>query len=203
MQRQGLSVAGKTSCTTPPDRQRRRYPLAIKTMLMTEQLDLTAEEKAALIALLKRTLEYARFPLAPRLNPLKAILEKLEPPAPKLAALSALLIVFLVLVGSVPLYPALAEGAEGGYETGNELLSRCMSSDATDTVRCLGYLFGVADAMHGGDSIYGFKACMPLQVAGGQLKDIAVQFLQANAPNRHLQAASLIANAFQDAFPSR
>jgi hypothetical protein len=45
-------------------------------------LDLTDEEKRALIALLKRTLEYARFPLAPRLDPLKAILAKLDPPAP-------------------------------------------------------------------------------------------------------------------------
>jgi hypothetical protein len=36
---------------------------------MTVQLDLSAEEKEALIALLKRTLEYARFPLAPRLDP--------------------------------------------------------------------------------------------------------------------------------------
>jgi hypothetical protein len=55
----------------------------IKTTLMTEQLDLTDEEKRALIALLKRTLEYARFPLAPRLDPLKAILAKLDPPTPQ------------------------------------------------------------------------------------------------------------------------
>lgn len=46
-------------------------------------LDLTDEEKGALIALLKRTLEYARFPLAPRLDPLKAILAKLAPPEPR------------------------------------------------------------------------------------------------------------------------
>jgi hypothetical protein len=49
---------------------------------MTEQLDLTDKEKRALIALLKRTLEYARFPLAPRLDPLKAILAKLDPQPP-------------------------------------------------------------------------------------------------------------------------
>lgn len=51
-------------------------------MTDTEQLDLTAEEKEALIALLKRTLEYARYPLAPRLDPLKRILAKLDPPVP-------------------------------------------------------------------------------------------------------------------------
>jgi hypothetical protein len=48
----------------------------------TESLELTAEEKRALIAWLKRTIEGDRFPLAPRLNVLKAILEKLDPPAP-------------------------------------------------------------------------------------------------------------------------
>ena len=47
-----------------------------------EPLDLTADERKALVALLRQTLEYARFPLAPRLDPLKAILAKLEPPKP-------------------------------------------------------------------------------------------------------------------------
>ena len=46
-------------------------------------LDLTDEEEKALVALLRDTLDYARFPYAPRLDPLKAILSKLEPPAPK------------------------------------------------------------------------------------------------------------------------
>jgi hypothetical protein len=54
---------------------------------MTDQLDLTAAEKEALIALLKRTLEYARFPRAPRLDPLKAILAKLDPQPPQPAPL--------------------------------------------------------------------------------------------------------------------
>ena len=43
--------------------------------------DLNTEERAALIGLLPETLESARFPLAPRLDPLKAILAKLELPA--------------------------------------------------------------------------------------------------------------------------
>jgi hypothetical protein len=52
---------------------------------MTDRLplDLTDEEKRALIALLRETLEYAHFPLAPRLDPLKAILAKLDPPPPQ------------------------------------------------------------------------------------------------------------------------
>jgi len=45
-------------------------------------LDLTDDEERALIALLRRTLDDARFPYSPRLDPLKAILAKLDPPKP-------------------------------------------------------------------------------------------------------------------------
>ncbi len=44
-------------------------------------LDLTDDETAALVAHLKHAIEYDRFPMAPRLDPLKAMLVKLEPPA--------------------------------------------------------------------------------------------------------------------------
>jgi hypothetical protein len=57
-------------------------PKSDRQPTMAEQLDLTDDEKRALIALLRETLEYARFPLAPRLAPLKAILAKLDPPPP-------------------------------------------------------------------------------------------------------------------------
>ncbi len=48
-----------------------------------ETLTLTEDEERALIALLKRTIDYDPFPLAPRLDPLKAILAKLDPPPPR------------------------------------------------------------------------------------------------------------------------
>lgn len=40
-------------------------------------------EKLALVAHLRRALEYGPYPYAPRLNPLKAILAKVEPPTPQ------------------------------------------------------------------------------------------------------------------------
>ena len=46
-------------------------------------LDLTDDEKLALVAHLRHALEYDPFPYAPRLDPLKAILAKLEPPQPQ------------------------------------------------------------------------------------------------------------------------
>jgi hypothetical protein len=46
-------------------------------------LDLTDDEKVALVRLLRRAIDEARYPLSPRLDPLKAILAKLDPPAPQ------------------------------------------------------------------------------------------------------------------------
>jgi hypothetical protein len=46
-------------------------------------LELTDEEAAALARHLRDALDYARYPFAPRLDPLKAILDKLDPPAPR------------------------------------------------------------------------------------------------------------------------
>jgi hypothetical protein len=46
-------------------------------------LDLSDDEERALVQLLRRTLDFDPYPHAPRLDSLKAILAKLEPPAPK------------------------------------------------------------------------------------------------------------------------
>jgi hypothetical protein len=44
------------------------------------QLDLSDDELTALTRLLKHTLDTDRYPLSPRLRPLKSILAKLQPP---------------------------------------------------------------------------------------------------------------------------
>jgi hypothetical protein len=46
-------------------------------------LELTDQEAAALARYLRRKLDDERFPFAPRLDPVKAILAKLEPTAPR------------------------------------------------------------------------------------------------------------------------
>jgi hypothetical protein len=42
-------------------------------------LDLTEEETDALVSLLRRTIDDDRYPLSPRIQPLKAILAKIRP----------------------------------------------------------------------------------------------------------------------------
>jgi hypothetical protein len=51
---------------------------------------LTDDEKVALIALLKRTINDDRYPLSPRITVLRRILAKLEPPKPAPAPLPPL-----------------------------------------------------------------------------------------------------------------
>jgi hypothetical protein len=43
---------------------------------------LTDEEHRALVHLLRRSIDFDPYPYAPRLDPLKAVLVKLEPPEP-------------------------------------------------------------------------------------------------------------------------
>jgi len=52
-------------------------------------LDLTDEERDALIRLLRDGIDRDRFPLSPRLAPIRAILDKLDPAAAPQAAARA------------------------------------------------------------------------------------------------------------------
>ena len=51
---------------------------------------LTQDEKTALTALLKRTIDADRYPLSPRIGQLRGILAKLQPPKPAPAPLPPL-----------------------------------------------------------------------------------------------------------------
>jgi hypothetical protein len=51
---------------------------------------LTSDEKVALVALLKRTIDGDRYPLSPRIGMLRGILARLEPPKPAPAPLPPL-----------------------------------------------------------------------------------------------------------------
>lgn len=47
------------------------------------QIELSDHEREALIRFLRDGIDQDRFPLSPRLAPIRAILDKLQPPAPK------------------------------------------------------------------------------------------------------------------------
>ena len=67
-----------------------------------DTLALTAEEREALIGLLRRAIDEARYPYSRRYNPIKAILAKLSPPKPQPDPLPPLKPGIGLVVTSVP-----------------------------------------------------------------------------------------------------
>jgi hypothetical protein len=45
--------------------------------------DLTGDDKAIIVELLRETIERDRFPMSPKIKRLKAVLAKFDPPAPR------------------------------------------------------------------------------------------------------------------------
>lgn len=90
----------------------------------------------------------------------------------------------------------------GGFQSGNDILSHCTPSP-TDFEQgfCDGYTGGVADAMGAEEPIFGWRACFPRGVTGGQITDAAVRYLQLHIGDRHKGAASLVAAALAETFP--
>ena len=86
------------------------------------------------------------------------------------------------------------------FEDGNDLFGKCQSNNSADSVYCIAYIAGVADAI-GGNSINGFRACIPLGATKAHVRDVVVGWLQSNPENRHHGAKGLIAAALEEAFP--
>ena len=100
----------------------------------------------------------------------------------------------------------LSKSATAGFNTGNDILEICSAKDPTNyhaKGECLGYISGVVDAH---DTFVSWNEsvalwCLPGSVQGGQLIRVVQNYLDANPDKTHLTGSSLIANAFQAAFP--
>ena len=71
-----MCYAGSGTGPASPSRPLRR-------ILRRMQPDLSPEDCAAIAALLRDTIAADRFPMSPRIKRMRAILNKLDPPAPK------------------------------------------------------------------------------------------------------------------------
>jgi hypothetical protein len=119
------------------------------------------------------------------------------------------LILATVVVASVFLPPHQLEAAVSTIN-GNELYTDCTGNANAPTNQqwlligyCIGYLIAVTDALSTGNSINGFKACIPINADMNQIRDVATNFIQGHPEKRHLVAVGLIAEAFALAFPCR
>jgi hypothetical protein len=91
--------------------------------------------------------------------------------------------------------------ANAYFQNGNEILAACAGSPTLpDLGVCVGYIDGIADAMEG-NTIDGYRACIPFNIEVARIKETVVQFLLAKTKLRQLPAAILVADALGRAFP--
>ena len=111
-------------------------------------------------------------------------------------------------LGTVALATALMIGEAQAQERtdtfydGNELLGLCKGTPAEVGI-CISFVAGVADALEGGKSVSGFRACVPRDVVIRRVVDVVKQQLERYPERRHLSAALLTAQALSQAFPCR
>jgi hypothetical protein len=98
---------------------------------------------------------------------------------------------------------ATSATADHAYTTGHDLMEQCTTQNKYGFFEgvCLGYVIGIADSMIAGNTINGYRACLPSDASLGQLKDVVVKWLTNNLEKRNLAANRLVAAAFHDAFP--
>jgi hypothetical protein len=107
------------------------------------------------------------------------------------------LVVALVYVAGAP-----QAGAEPTitFYGGNQLWEYCRS-DSPDLV-CLSYTSGVADAMAANrEGVLGWHACFRPNTTRGQIADVVKLWLKNHPEKRDFEAAGLVAEALQRAFP--
>ncbi len=93
---------------------------------------------------------------------------------------------------------------------GNNLFTDCTATNTNVAKEqwlligtCLGYVTAIVDALSSGNSVNGFKACVPLNADMQQIVDVVKNFIRDYPEKRHLVAAGLVAEALARAFPCR
>ncbi len=110
----------------------------------------------------------------------------------------------VVVVVSFALALGSACPGQAGYYTGNEMLKMCLDrkddlefGTCTGFVAALGGIIGCEEGGYVGSS----GASVPSGVTLGQLKKVAIKWMEAHPEQLHHDAADLMGKAFQDAFP--
>jgi Rap1a immunity proteins len=119
------------------------------------------------------------------------------------------LVFVTVVTASMLLLPKHELGATITLD-GNNLYTDCTAATTKVPTEqwslvgtCIGYVTAVTDAMFAGNSVNGFKACIPVNVDMNQIVDVVKNFIRDNPEKRHLVAVGLVAAALARAFPCR
>jgi len=106
-----------------------------------------------------------------------------------------------LLIAAVLLLGFASPGAATFY-TGNQLLEDCTSRSVSKRNVCSGYVMAIADAMEE-NRINGWRTCRPTGMMSLQLRDVVIRHLRKSPQHRHHTASSLVAEAFQKAWPCK
>jgi hypothetical protein len=86
------------------------------------------------------------------------------------------------------------------FLSGNDLWNHCSKPGYNSGV-CDGYIMAIADAVSGDNSVLGLRACISVEVAGSQIREIVVGALHREEASRNLAARGIVAKALAQAFP--
>jgi hypothetical protein len=118
--------------------------------------------------------------------------------------------ILTTLVTAIAFLPLQEAGAAILPISGNQLYNYCTATYAKTTTdqwlaggTCFGYVTAVVDALSPGNSVNGFKACVPVNADMNQIVDVVKNFIHDHPEKRHLVATGLVAEAFATAFPCR
>ena len=94
--------------------------------------------------------------------------------------------------------------ASATFDSGNDLHTRCVSTQPMDRVACAYYVSAIADVIQtNNNTLYGYSVCVPPQVTRLQVADVVGRWLTNNPQHRHYTANSLVAAALEQAYPCR
>jgi Rap1a immunity proteins len=122
-------------------------------------------------------------------------------------ALSSKVIIYIAAIVALTmacLPRASADGADGVWQNGNQLLDACTDQTGHEnTPLCYGYIQGIIDMswyMTGYLKLKG-DFCIPQEVTVRQLSEIVAKYLRDNPSTRRYRASVLVHIALFQAFP--
>jgi hypothetical protein len=111
------------------------------------------------------------------------------------------LVVAAGLLWPIPVFSETTTHDTVSFVVGRDLFGFCSNRSANSQSFCNGYLAGVADALSVVNTMGVKTACLQLNIANEQVKDIVMQYLTAHPEKRDLAAAGQGLMALQAAFP--
>ena len=101
--------------------------------------------------------------------------------------------------------PPFVSPAAAYFLDGDELMNHCSAKVADEKFSpemCVTYIMGAYDAYMFQRLIRNQPRCTPRKLTGGKLREVVVEYLEANPDNRAMDASALVWNAIIAEWPA-